>query len=163
MMYGSLVTQLLRDYKDVGIVNTELFKIGYNMGLRMIDEFLARTNLPACGSFKETMTVVAEVAFKIFLGLNAEVRTSSTMAMDDEHVSIVFVGNPLQEFVELPPSCAGLHYSMIICGALTGALRAIHLVVDCELIADELKGDPYNEIRVSFKSVLREQFQDEDD
>lgn len=121
MMYGSLVTQLLRDYKDISIVNGELFKIGYNMGIRMIEEFLARSNIPACSSFRDTMTALAEAGFKMFLGLNAEVR--SVNPPDERCFRISFSNNPLSDFVELPPSCAGLQYSIILCGAITGALR----------------------------------------
>lgn len=37
------------------------------------------------------------------------------------------------------------------------------MVVDCEIVSDELKGDPINEIKVTLKEILREQFKDEDD
>lgn len=123
MMYGSLVTQLLRDYKDISIVNTELFKIGYNMGIRMVEEFLARANIPACASFRDTVTALAEAGFKMFLGISAEVRHSSPP--DERCFLVAFNNNPLNEFVELPPSCAALQYSIIICGAITGALRYV--------------------------------------
>lgn len=38
-----------------------------------------------------------------------------------------FKGNPFAEFVELPAACAGLNYSNIICGAVTGALKMVQV------------------------------------
>ena len=38
--YGALVTQIIADkLGDIGAVNTELDRMGYNMGIRLIDEF----------------------------------------------------------------------------------------------------------------------------
>ena len=40
LVYGSLVTQLLKDLEHVDEVNAELDKMGFNMGQRLVDEFL---------------------------------------------------------------------------------------------------------------------------
>lgn len=34
LMYGALVTELVRDYEDIKVVNTELEKMGFNIGVR---------------------------------------------------------------------------------------------------------------------------------
>jgi hypothetical protein len=43
MTYGAVVVQLLKDYSDVALVNAELEKMGYNIGVRMVDEFFAKS------------------------------------------------------------------------------------------------------------------------
>ena len=44
LTYGALVVQLIRDYEDYAAVNSQLDKMGYNIGTRLIEDFLARTN-----------------------------------------------------------------------------------------------------------------------
>lgn len=46
---------------------------GYNIGIRLIDEFLAKSGVNNCQDFKESAEVIAKVAFKMFLGVSAEV------------------------------------------------------------------------------------------
>ncbi|CAJ1363514.1 unnamed protein product, partial [Effrenium voratum] len=60
LTYGSLVTQLLRDIEDVDAVNAQLERMGYNMGLRLIDEFLAKSGVSSCQDFRETCEVLAK-------------------------------------------------------------------------------------------------------
>lgn len=45
---------------------------GYNIGVRLVDEFLAKSNVDKCNSFQDTCDVIAKVAFKMFLGINAD-------------------------------------------------------------------------------------------
>lgn len=77
LTYGAIVTQLLKDYEQVEEVNTQLEKMcvaielggrlttvdrGYNIGVRLIDEFLARSGVPRCQKdIKETADVIAKV------------------------------------------------------------------------------------------------------
>eukprot|EP00954_Amorphochlora_amoebiformis_P023111 1357990-Amorphochlora_amoeboformis.AAC.1 len=92
MTYGALVTTLIKDFQDVKVVNTELEKMGYNIGVRLIDEFLvfstrppqplpsddtlfeyqAKTGVTQCRNLKETAHSIAKIGFKMFLGINAE-------------------------------------------------------------------------------------------
>ena len=65
MTYGALVVQLIQDYEDYAEVNKQLEKMGYNIGTRLIEDFLARSNLGRCGDFKETGEVIAKVAFSL--------------------------------------------------------------------------------------------------
>lgn len=42
LTYGALVSQILKDYQNVEDVNKQLEKMGYNIGVRIIEDFLAR-------------------------------------------------------------------------------------------------------------------------
>ena len=46
---------------------------GYNIGVRLIDEFLAKSGITNCSDFRETGEVISKVAFKMFLGITADV------------------------------------------------------------------------------------------
>lgn len=61
MTYGALVVQLIQDYKDYSEVNKQLEKMGYNIGTRLIEDFLAKSGLGRCTDFKETGEVVSKV------------------------------------------------------------------------------------------------------
>ncbi|GAB5364576.1 hypothetical protein AAMO2058_000982000 [Amorphochlora amoebiformis] len=159
MTYGALVTTLIKDFQDVKVVNTELEKMGYNIGVRLIDEFLAKTGVTQCRNLKETAHSIAKIGFKMFLGINAEV----TWGADARQFSIEFKGNPLIEFVELPEKFKNLDYSNLLCGVIRGALHMVQMVVTTELRKSELKGDPVSEIYVTLKQHLAEKFKGEDD
>jgi len=62
LTYGVLVTQLLADYSSPAEVNEQLETMGHNIGVRLIDDYLARTPLPACQSFEETAECIAKVS-----------------------------------------------------------------------------------------------------
>jgi len=61
MTYGALVVQLIQDYEDYAEVNKQLDKMGYNIGTRLIEDFLARSNIGRCADFRETGEVIAKV------------------------------------------------------------------------------------------------------
>jgi hypothetical protein len=46
---------------------------GYNIGIRLIDEFLAKSKVGRCTSFKETAEVVAKQGLQLFLNIQANV------------------------------------------------------------------------------------------
>merc|ERR1719412_177200 len=104
LTYGSLVTQLLRDIEDVEAVNTQLEKMGYSIGLRIVDEFLAKSGVNACQDFRETCEVVGKVGLRMFLGVTADVVMWNR---ELTACSLVLLDNPLAEYVELPPHFAG--------------------------------------------------------
>ena len=60
MTYGALVVQLIQDYEDYAEVNKQLEKMGYNIGTRLIEDFLARSNMGRCTDFREVGEVVAK-------------------------------------------------------------------------------------------------------
>jgi len=159
MTYGAIVTQLIKDYKDVKTVNTELEKMGYNIGVRLIEEFLAKSGVQSCNNFRETAQVIAKIGFKMFLGINAEV---AKWRDDGKQFSLTFKGSPLLEFVELPAHLSDLTYDNLMCGVIRGALQMVNMVVECQYVASELKGAPENEIRITLKEIVQELYQDEE-
>lgn len=55
LTYGALVSQLIKDHSDnVEEVNKQLERMGYNIGIRIIEDFLARTNAGRCYDFRDT-------------------------------------------------------------------------------------------------------------
>jgi trafficking protein particle complex subunit 3 len=125
-----------------------------------VEEFLAKSGVEQCKSFRDTSEVVAKVAFRMFLGITAEVKNFDASA---KSFSLIFKENPLDEFVELPPSMSNLKYSNLLCGVIRGALHMLHLVVECELVASELTGGSVTEIQVKLKEKLQEIYQDDED
>ncbi|KAK4537837.1 hypothetical protein CDCA_CDCA14G3862 [Cyanidium caldarium] len=151
LTYGALVRQLVVDYEDPGEVNVQLERLGYNIGLRLADDFLARSGAPPCRRFVETSEVIARVAFRMYLGVSARV---ASVAEDGSAYSVVFEENPLADFVEMPTALRDqLWFSNLLCGAIRGALEMVQYVVSVSFVRDVLRGDAYNEIRVA----LREQ------
>ena len=69
MTYGALVVQLIQDYEDYAEVNKQLEKMGYNIGTRLIEDFLARSNLGRCTDFRETGEVISKVQHNPLLPL----------------------------------------------------------------------------------------------
>ena len=61
LTYGALVVQLVQDYEDYAEVNKQLEKMGYNIGTRLIEEFLAKSSLGRCTDFKDVGEVIAKV------------------------------------------------------------------------------------------------------
>lgn len=101
--------------------NTELGR-GYNIGIRLIEEFLAKSNLPRCSDFKECGEVIAKVGFKMFLGVTAQL---SNVDLKKNEFSLVLDDNPLVDYVELPEQYSALNYSNILCGVIRGALEMV--------------------------------------
>lgn len=62
LTYGSIVAQLCKDYEgDYLEVNKQLDKMGYNIGLRLIEDYLAKTAPQRCANFRETAEMIARV------------------------------------------------------------------------------------------------------
>lgn len=154
LTYGSFVRQLLQDYEDPIDVNRQLDSIGYNMGVRLIDDFLAKSKINHCSNFTETADVIAKVAFKMFLGVLA---TVGPWSQDKKTFGLVFDDNPLAEFAELPEDCKALWYSNVLCGVIRGALEMVNMKVECRFVKDRLRGDEHNEIQVKLHEILVEQ------
>lgn len=164
--YGALVMQLLSDLEDADQTSKQLDKMGYNIGVRIVDEFLARTNIRACQNFEETGEVIAKVAFKMFLGVTAECRYSANPAEAGGEslgaFNIVLGDNPLTDFVEVPPEHSDLVYCNILCGVIRGALEMVGMKVEASIVTDVLRGDDSTVISVVLKEVVEEQYHDDE-
>lgn len=147
LTYGSLVAQLVKDYENYEDVNKQLDKMGYNIGVRLIEDFLARSNSGRCHNFRDTSDKIQQ-GFRMFLGITPTV-TNWSPAGDE--FSLLIENNPLTEFVELPgEGQCSLKYSNILCGVLRGALEMVQMEVVVRFVQDQLKGDNSTEIRVKF-------------
>ena len=155
LTYGSMVSQVIKDYEKVDAINEQLDKMGHNIGIRLIDEFLAKSGVDMespCSSFRETADMICKVAFRMFLNMNAECSNWST---EENYFSVTFNDNPLTEFVELPPNLRELKYCNIFSGIIRGALSMVQLDVDTELVREVLWGDDCNEIKIIYKKSLK--------
>ena len=66
LTYGTIVAQLCQDYdNNYPEVNKQLDKMGYNIGMRLIEDFLAKSMLGRCVNFRETADMIAKVIFHI--------------------------------------------------------------------------------------------------
>ncbi|KAH7546645.1 hypothetical protein FEM48_Zijuj01G0223400 [Ziziphus jujuba var. spinosa] len=159
LTYGAIVRQLLTDLEEVEEVNKQLDQMGYNIGIRLIDEFLAKSNVSRCVDFKETAEVIAKVGFKMFLGVTASV---TNWDADGTCCSIVLEDNPLVDFVELPDTCQGLYYCNILSGVIRGALEMTLNASLCLVFAKRLccavniTNSSLLSTRVSIRYLLRQ-------
>jgi len=164
LTYGSIVAQLCKDYEgDYMEVNKQLDKMGYNIGLRLIEDFLAKTNTGRCANFRETAEIISKIGFKVFLNITP---TVTNWASDNKQFSLVFDENPLADFVELPDDGRAqneLWYSNILCGVLRGALEMVQMQVDAHFTTDVLRGNDSTEMRVSLIRLIDDELPPGDD
>nr|CAI5827425.1 unnamed protein product [Callosobruchus analis] len=146
LTYGALVAQMIKDMDTTEDVNKQLERLGYNMGIRLIEDFLAKTGTGRCLDLKDTADKI-QTAFKMYLGVQPNVANWS--AAGDEF-SFILDTNPLTDLVEIPEDLKNLKYCNLICGAIRGALEMVQLEVQSWIVQDQLKGDQNTEIRVKF-------------
>ena len=127
--------------------------MGHNIGVRLADDFLAKSGILGCKTFQESAELIAKVGFRMYLNVQATVDR-----WNDERTaySLIFDENPLAEFTELPDELQGLKYSNMICGVIRGAMEMLLMVVKCDFVRSTLSGSDTNEIRVSLVEMLRE-------
>ncbi|EFO27451.1 trappc3-prov protein [Loa loa] len=159
LTYGALVAELLRDLENPLAVNRQLDKMGYNIGLRLADDLLAKNSqIQRCTDMHQVADVLAKIAVRSYLGVTAQV--SNWNSRNDEF-SLVLDANPLAEFVEVPPELAqDLRYSQILCGAIRGALEMMHMEVQTFIVQEHSQSV---EIRVKFIRILQESVPPGDD
>lgn len=164
LTYGCIVRQIIEDCEEEeNQVNKQLESLGFNMGGRMIDEFLATTQTPNCKKFEHVAEKTCE-GFKIFLGVEAKIDSKSKT---DQSFVIQFKENPLTRHIVIPEKYKNLHYSNILCGIIRGALEAVNMRVKCSFISDESSSNfkqdfPY-EIKVELQELIKKKLKDYED
>ncbi|KAG2638663.1 trafficking protein particle complex subunit 3-like [Panicum virgatum] len=160
LTYGAIVRQLLTDLEEVEEVNKQLDQMGYNIGTRLVDEFLAKSNVSRCVDFKETADVIAKLGFKMFLGVTA---TVTNWDAEGTSCSFILEDNPLVDFVELPDTCQGLQYCNVLSGVIRGALEMVSMKTEVTWVRDMLRGDDAYEMRVKLIKQVPEEYPYKDD
>lgn len=147
LTYGSLVIQLFKDFEEVNLINEQLDKMGYNIGQRIIEEFLCRTDISQPKEFKDMVDITAKSGLNLFLGITADIidwNETNTECL------LVLNENPFQYFVEIPNKYKGLYYSNLLCGVLRGAFEMINIIIECNFVKDTLNGDDITAIKLKF-------------
>lgn len=68
LTYGTMVAQLCSDFNNkYSEVNKQLDKMGYNIGMRLIEDFFAKSGAQRCSNFRETAETISKVSRTIIL------------------------------------------------------------------------------------------------
>ncbi|CAG0915819.1 unnamed protein product [Notodromas monacha] len=185
LTYGALVAQMVKDHENVDDVNRQLERMGYNIGIRLIEDFSARQNLTGrCVDLRDTADKL-KTGFQMYLGCTPALSnwssagdefslifdpSSSSALGSGVGVSSVTGGQgnagpwslsasgalPMTEFVELPPNLGNLKFCNMLPGVIRGACEMVQLDVTSWIVQDQLKGDPVTELRVKFNRRLED-------
>ena len=82
LTYGAFISQIARDYEEVEEINKQIEQLGYsscgitvryryNMGIRLVEEYLAKTRTREVQSFKNICENIASKAFPMYVGCTA--------------------------------------------------------------------------------------------
>lgn len=62
LTYGTMVAQLCSDFdNNYGEVNKQLDRMGYNIGMRLVEDFFAKSGVQRCANLRDTAETIAKV------------------------------------------------------------------------------------------------------
>ena len=65
LTYGTMVAQLCSDLdSNYAEVNKQLDKMGYNIGMRLVEDFFAKSGTQRCANLRETAETISKVRTK---------------------------------------------------------------------------------------------------
>lgn len=66
LTYGTMVAQLCSDFdSNYGEVNKQLDKMGYNIGMRLVEDFFAKSGTQRCANLRETAENISKVCANV--------------------------------------------------------------------------------------------------
>lgn len=145
LTYGSIISQLIADCdNNCDEINKQLDSMGYNIGIRLVEDFLAKSSNARCRNSKDIAEKIQH-AFQSYLSVMPKIDNWSEK---NNEFSIILNQNPLTEFVELPDSMQNMSYMNILPGVIRGALEMVSIPANAWIKRDQLRGDDDTEIRV---------------
>lgn len=161
LTYGALMRELLNDLEKPELIVAELDRIGHSMGMRCMEEFLAKAN-ETTNNFEETPELL-KMALRMFFGIAADSRWKQDETSDTTCYGVFFSENPLTLFVELPEDHMNgeeegkpLEYNQLLAGWCRGVLELLQMECKVVIAQSVLNGDSVNEIRIQLQQVLQE-------
>lgn len=66
LTYGTMVAQLCSDFdSNYAEVNKQLDKMGYNIGMRLVEDFFAKSGTQRCANLRETAENISKVGANV--------------------------------------------------------------------------------------------------
>lgn len=66
LTYGTMVAQLCLDFdSNYAEVNKQLDRMGYNIGMRLVEDFFAKSGTQRCANLRETAETISKVCAKV--------------------------------------------------------------------------------------------------
>ncbi|KAK4695753.1 trafficking protein particle complex subunit 3, partial [Lecanoromycetidae sp. Uapishka_2] len=66
LTYGTMVAQLCSDFdSNYTEVNKQLDKMGYNIGMRLVEDFFAKSGTQRCANLRETAETISKVQMQV--------------------------------------------------------------------------------------------------
>lgn len=106
---------------------------GYNIGIRLVDEFLAKARMGKCSSFRETAEVIAKQAFIMFINVQC---TVTNWSQDARECSLVGRAGSWGNCTAISYYCKGADCRACLWTTWCSELLLMRLVSSCQVFTD---------------------------